>query len=681
MKIKKLEIKGYKNLKVSLEHKSDAIALIGNNGSGKSNFLEALSIIFKNLYADENSTPFDYIVEYLNSANQLVKIEKKSSQLNYFVDNETHISIKEFLPKKVIAIYSGEEDRLWRKCYEPFYLNFVKDINKSAREGIMSYNQTPKMLYLNKYYWHISLLSLLLSDNEENQKFVKEVLSITKVNKIKFDFNKSNYQEYKKSLVLEFIDKIDDKSEYTLAQFKKIVDDNGYSIDDVYTYLYLAYSPKDSKIINDIKIKFNNHLSIESLSEGEKKLLLLKSAFEFAEQEDSLFVLDEPDAHIHINNKDKITAILEPYKINRQIVITTHSPTVTKAIENEELFMMDDGEIIERREQKIIENLTSEFWNKHQQSTFLSSNKKLILLVEGKHDKIHIRTAFEKLSSEFTSLDFDIYSLGGEGKIKPFMIGLYEANLNNEVMYVALYDNDEAGNTALNKGGGFLKEVDNCGYRKLKEDKIKHNHFFATKLIKPKDFTEDCTIETMYEPSKYQEAYKEAMEKTMPYFFNKSIDKINKEIKDASKNILAENSKTFDTESFKNFRSLFSLLSKIISDNKFTNNETTLESVIFRNAKGYFNFEDESLKMLSGSRINKDFTGATKQSYKDSRNKLIKSLQHSVDGDEIVINQDYTFDSPSGAAKFVNGGNRNGWTSWKSEEGKTLKEKFKKKNA
>ncbi len=34
MKIKKLEIKGYKNLKVNLVHKSDAIALIGNNGSG-----------------------------------------------------------------------------------------------------------------------------------------------------------------------------------------------------------------------------------------------------------------------------------------------------------------------------------------------------------------------------------------------------------------------------------------------------------------------------------------------------------------------------------------------------------------------------------------------------------------------------------------------------------------------
>ncbi|MGB2245251.1 MAG: DUF4357 domain-containing protein, partial [Flavobacteriaceae bacterium] len=396
--------------------------------------------------------------------------------------------------------------------------------------------------------------------------------------------------------------------------------------------------------------------------------LLLKSAFEFAEQEDSLFVLDEPDAHIHINNKDKIIAILEPYKKFRQIVITTHSPTITKAIGNEELFMMDNGEIIEKREKKIIENLTGEFWNKHQQSTFLSSDKKLILLVEGKHDRIHIKTAFEKLSSEFTSLDFDIYSLGGEGKIAPFMIGLYEANLKNDITYIAIYDNDDAGNNTLKKAG-FDKEVGNCGYRKLKEDKIKHNHFFATMLIKPKDFTEHCTIETMYEPSKYQEAYTEATKKTLPHFSNKSVDKINREIKDASKKILAEKSKTFDVEDFKNFRPLFALLTKIISDN-------TLETVSFKKAKGHFNCEDQTLKLLKGSRINKNFTTATIQSYKDSRTKLVKSLQHKIDGDEIVINQDYTFNSPSGAAKFVNGGNRNGWTSWKYKNGKSLKEKY-----
>ena len=50
MKIKNLKIEGYKNLDLELIHNVDIIALIGNNGSGKSNLLEALSLIFRSLY-------------------------------------------------------------------------------------------------------------------------------------------------------------------------------------------------------------------------------------------------------------------------------------------------------------------------------------------------------------------------------------------------------------------------------------------------------------------------------------------------------------------------------------------------------------------------------------------------------------------------------------------------------
>ena len=50
MKIKNLKIEDYKNLDLELIHNADIIALIGNNGSGKSNLLEALSLIFRSLY-------------------------------------------------------------------------------------------------------------------------------------------------------------------------------------------------------------------------------------------------------------------------------------------------------------------------------------------------------------------------------------------------------------------------------------------------------------------------------------------------------------------------------------------------------------------------------------------------------------------------------------------------------
>ncbi len=77
MKITYLRIKGYKNLDAELIHSSDLITLIGNNGSGKSNLLEAISLILRSLYVSNYKVDFDYILEYVTSKKSKVKIEKK----------------------------------------------------------------------------------------------------------------------------------------------------------------------------------------------------------------------------------------------------------------------------------------------------------------------------------------------------------------------------------------------------------------------------------------------------------------------------------------------------------------------------------------------------------------------------------------------------------------------------
>ncbi|WP_445749305.1 AAA family ATPase [Polaribacter sp.] len=568
MKITNLKIEGYKNLEVQLLHNADIIALIGNNGSGKSNLLEAISYIFRSLYRSNENVSFDYLIEYVNSNNQKIKIEKNRSKVTSFVDDVATINIKDYLPKKVIAIYSGEEDRLWQNCFFPFYDEYVKNINKSSHTGILQATSLmPQMLYLNKFYWHLSLLSLLLSDLEDNKEFVKNVLKINQVDKIYINFNKSNYSQYTEGLVLDFIRKIDKKNEYTLKEFKKIISEEGYIPDDVYKLLYIAFSPKKTKIVTDIVIRFNQHLTVQDLSEGEKKLLLIKAAFEFAEQEDSLFILDEPDAHIHLNNKNQIIKTFEPYKDNRQIVITTHSPTVTKAMNDDCLFMVNNGKIISKQKQEIIDDLAGDFWNKHQQSTFLSSNKNIILLVEGKHDKIHIKNAFDKLKSKYKNLDFDIFSFGSESKIQPFMLGLFEANLNNDKVYIAIYDNDAPGQNSLGK---FQKEENKEGYRKgLKVEPSKKdwpNNFYALALPKPENHSADCTIENLYAPEKFEQAFQQALKEKAGYFSNLSIDKISSDLKKSAKNILAQNCIACKTDELKNFEALFELIQNIYLD-------------------------------------------------------------------------------------------------------------------
>ena len=66
MRLKSLYIEDYKNIKrqtFDFSSNTGYIALIGENGSGKSNLLEAISLIFNGIF-NKKKIPFDYSIEY-----------------------------------------------------------------------------------------------------------------------------------------------------------------------------------------------------------------------------------------------------------------------------------------------------------------------------------------------------------------------------------------------------------------------------------------------------------------------------------------------------------------------------------------------------------------------------------------------------------------------------------------
>ena len=698
MKIKKLIIKNYKNLNLEMHNDSRVIALIGNNGSGKSNVLEALSIIFFNLYnRKEKDIPFNFELEYvIGSANNIIKVEKINSSVKIYVDGNSRADCYAYLPKQITAIYSGEEDRLWKKCYEPIYRNFISNINKSDNSGLGEYQTLPRMLYINKFYWNISLLCLLLSESDDNQTFCKDILGIKKINTVKFEFQKSNYENYADSRVKGFINSIDKKEEYTIDELRNELD-LFYSWDEVYKFLYVAFTPDKRKILENIIIKYNDeNLEIEDFSEGEKKMLLIKAALEFAGLEDSIFILDEPDAHIHLNNKIQIKKVFEKYDQNRQVIITTHSPTLTESLEEDSLFMLNAGNLVSEGKKKVMENISGEYWNKIQQNAFLSSKKPIILLVEGKHDKEHITNAYNALKNDYKDLEFDIFYLNGESKIQPFLSGLYESDFETNKLFVGIYDNDEAGNKSY--GNGFEKT--DTSYKKLKENNGKANeNYFAIKLPKPENITCDCTIETLYDCSRFEEALSKAYDEAKGFLNNRSVDEIVKDINLKAKNFLADNSKDFVKEDFKNFRKLFDLIREIknLKSNNVLNEESAstqnideskkeiksaievkaeVEDVnedeakyfeVFTNFKktdaSAFIYSKNKMVLKKGSVINLEVVPSLKGKFEENRNKIIVEKCKKI-ADKIVLNEDIEFKKPSVALTFVAGSTVNGWDYW-----------------
>lgn len=401
-KIKVVDFKNVKNQRFDFSQHDGLTLFIGNNGSGKSNVLEFISGIFSKLLVGNTSFNKDFEIEW--------EIDGHSNEVKCYTGHltEKHDGTPQSVtntmdyPRRVIAIYSGESERLWREYYKPSYDDFISAINQNnAGGGINVSNVFPRLLYLNKYYWNVALLTLLCSDSPDVVKFMQDDLKITQVDEVSFKFkDKAQYANFAVSPVLDFVNRIDGKQNYSFVEFKQILTNAGIDAQQLFEYLYIAYIPKNAKIIEDIQVKFNTGLTIEGMSEGLKKRLLIRAALELAGNENTLFLLDEPDAHVHIDNKKAIIDTIKQFRQNRHIIITSHSPSVCKHVEAESIILMNNGKPEAVGNQiEAGKKLASDV----ALINLLFTNKHLIL-TEGKTDIAYIQKAIAFFSSSYPTL-------------------------------------------------------------------------------------------------------------------------------------------------------------------------------------------------------------------------------------------------------------------------------------
>jgi predicted ATPase len=136
MQLKRVCIPGYRNLRdlditfdshlqPAIGAPADALpkpirshALIGQNGTGKSNLIEALITIFRDVDLDREAA-FDYMLEY-SIRGHAVRIESDSAKQKrpfVWVDDKTEsqgylLKNRELLPAHIFAYYSGRNERI-----------------------------------------------------------------------------------------------------------------------------------------------------------------------------------------------------------------------------------------------------------------------------------------------------------------------------------------------------------------------------------------------------------------------------------------------------------------------------------------------------------------------------------------------------------------------------------------
>ncbi len=251
------------------------------------------------------------------------------------------------LPSNVIALYSGEDLRLWERFYEKRYKDYLSNIYRKGSSEKLG------MYYVNKYLWNVSLLTLILFMDIDGfsdvKSFLETELGIKKDTKItiRIDFLYKKYDENINSLLKAFVSKINpEKNEtksYSVVELRNCISNSVDSFEaeprEFFNLLMQAFMPKDFKLITDICIYLNDNEAIQFFSEGEKKLILIETVLEFVADENSLILLDEPDANIHEERKRKLYDLLRNTP-NRDVVMTTHSPTFVDIADDDELIVL-----------------------------------------------------------------------------------------------------------------------------------------------------------------------------------------------------------------------------------------------------------------------------------------------------------------------------------------------------
>jgi ABC-type cobalamin/Fe3+-siderophores transport system ATPase subunit len=385
MRIDKVHIKSrFKNLEdftIDIDENAWETVLLGLNATGKSNFLEALVIIFRDLDLIYNHKrkiakhEFDYYIKYECRGND-IEITFEKEKYSFIVNTKPETTkvtqnIEHYLPKHVFIYYSGISDRLANLYLPHQKLYYEKIIKPDAKRE--QFDEIRRIFLAQNIHANFALIAFYMfkDQEEETVKFLKDELNINGFGSALFMLKEPDWAKGKdfnpgasnmwgsEGLVRRFLD---DLLMFSYAPIEhKAKEEVTYKKSETQNRLYLYLKDKEdfqdlvdlkyknkielfnalesihiSDMLHDVKIKVkkenvDGELAMSELSEGEKQLLTVLGLLKFTKDEESLILLDEPDTHLNPMWKWKFLDYLDRVvkrKENTQIIFCSHDPLV-----------------------------------------------------------------------------------------------------------------------------------------------------------------------------------------------------------------------------------------------------------------------------------------------------------------------------------------------------------------
>jgi predicted ATPase len=386
------EFKNLRKLRVDFDEESPYTVLVGENGSGKSNFIEAITFIFRNLDL-EIEAPFTYHIKYRCRGHDIEIRAQRDAYPQFWGRPSGTGEYREFPRRKFMALdekgrplyrpafvfgyYSGPSDRLaslYERHRERYYKFIIKP--QSTRKGkTVDTNALRRLFYARTLHGQFALLAFFMEpnkdDGQDERAFLREHLQIDGLDSVLFALKRPPWRltgnigdpRFWKAEgeVREFLSKLYDAAMLPARMDRRIPVDltKNPSVECLYLFLpnpaslervYELYQRNQyafftalestyiSKVLGEVRTRVRmtraaggGEVTYRDLSEGEQQLLLVLGLLRFTAEDETLFLLDEPDTHLNPAWSTQYLGFLDRFirqPRSCHIVMATHDPLV-----------------------------------------------------------------------------------------------------------------------------------------------------------------------------------------------------------------------------------------------------------------------------------------------------------------------------------------------------------------
>lgn len=405
MRILRVRLPAFKNLQdfsIEFDRSTGTTLIVGRNGSGKSNLIEALVRIFRDLdrgFKGKEKSAFPFDIEY-EIRGDIVRVDHDPARDRDHVLLHVNGEIvrpaqfftgeRRYLPETLFAYYSGPSNRL-----EELFDESLAEFRDAMINNDFAARQ--RLIYGRPIHSKFVLLSFFSEANPETKRFMSDYLGIDDIESTLFVLKQPYWGAKQgvgakadfwgaKGVVRRFLFAC---SRFALAPLQLDVRipvgiKRVKSEERVFLYLpdreALAALVRDiagagnqgparelfktlesayvSDLISDVRISVRKRnldgtVTFRELSEGEQQLLMVLGLLRFTKDEESLFLLDEPDTHLNPVWSQRFLELIER-TVSRddtsQVLIATHDPVAISMLTRRQVRQLaaprDDGHVI-----------------------------------------------------------------------------------------------------------------------------------------------------------------------------------------------------------------------------------------------------------------------------------------------------------------------------------------------